>query len=209
MAFKIKSKDEKFFKFLSEHIAIALQSAELLQKIIHDGDELYEAIVEIDKLEKEADSIVEGATRKLNKLFITPIDREDIHMLAEKQDNVVDLIKGTIERMHMYNIGPATDGMKELADVIFKSVKQLEKAVDNLNNLKKEHLKLEARCNRIIILEAKGDQIYRREVARLFRENTNPIEIIRIKEVLTEMEEILDVCEKIAKYLKGIVLKYA
>jgi predicted phosphate transport protein (TIGR00153 family) len=209
MDFRLKPKEEKFFKFLSDHATIARQSAELLEKSIHGKSRIYDAVSEIDELEKRADDIVVGTTRKLNKMFITPIDREDIHILIEKQDDIIDSIKGVIEKMHMYNVGPATDGMKELANVVFKCVKQLDKAVANLDNLKKNHLKLEARCNRIVVLEADGDQLYRREMAKLFRENTNPIEIIKKKEVLSEMEEILDLCEEIAESLKRVVLKYA
>ncbi len=209
MAFRLKPKEEKFFEFLSDHAKIARQSAELLEKLIHDGSDKSEAVEAIDKLEKKADQIVDDTMQKLHKTFITPFDREDIHVLIEKQDDVVDCIKGIIERMHMYNVGPATDGTKELATVVYKCVRQLDKAVAYLGHVKKNNLKLEARCNRIVALEGQGDQLYRAEMAKLFRENTDPIDIIKWKEILAHMEEVLDLCEDLAELLKRVVLKYA
>lgn len=209
MAFRFKPNEEKFFEFLTDHAKIVRQSAELLEEVIENGGDLTDAISRIDKLEKKADEIVGATMSKLHKTFITPFDREDIHVLIEKQDDIVDCIKGTIERMHMYNVGAAAEGTKELATVVFKSVKQLDKAVSYLDNIKKLHLKMEARCNRIVDLEAAGDQLYRSEMAKLFRECTDPIEIIKWKEILTQMEEVLDLCEDQAELLKRIVLKYA
>ena len=209
MAFRLKPKEEKFFEFLSDHAKIARQSAELLEKLIQDGSDTSEAVAAIDKLEKKADQIVDDTMQKLHKTFITPFDREDIHVLIEKQDDVVDCIKGIIERMHMYNVGLATPGTKELATVVYKCVRQLDKAVAYLGHVKKNNLKLEARCNRIVALEGQGDQLYRTEMAKLFRENTDPIEIIKWKEILTHMEEVLDLCEDLAELLKRVVLKYA
>ena len=209
MAFRLKPKEEKFFEFLADHAKIARQSAEFMDQAIQNGNNLADVVFEIDKLEKQADKIVDETMHKLHKTFITPLDREDIHILVEKQDDVVDCIKGIVERMHMYNAGPATEGTKELTVVVVKCVKQLDKAVSYLSNIKKNHLKLEARCNRIVALEAEGDELYRREMAKLFREFKDPVEIIKWKEILTHMEEVLDLCEDLAESLKRVVLKYA
>lgn len=209
MAFRLKPKEEKFFEFLSDHAKIARQSAELLEKVMQNNGDMAEAITEMDKLEKKADKIVDETMAKLHKTFITPFDREDIHILIEKQDDVVDAIKGIIERMHMYNVGTATEGTRELSAVVFTCVKQLDKAVGYLDHVKKNHLKLEARCNRIVALEAEGDQLYRQEMAKLFRESKDPIDIIKWKEILTHMEDVLDLCEDLAESLKRVVLKYA
>ncbi|HAK72475.1 MAG TPA: DUF47 domain-containing protein [Sporomusaceae bacterium] len=209
MAFRLKPKEEKFFEFLADHAKIARQSAEIMDQAIQNGTDLAGVVFEIDKLEKQADKIVDDTMHKLHKTFITPLDREDIHILVEKQDDVVDCIKGIVERMHMYNAGLATEGTKELAVVVVKCVKQLDKAVSYLSNIKKNHWKLEARCNRIVALEAEGDELYRREMAKLFRECKDPVEIIKWKEILTHMEEVLDLCEDLAESLKRVVLKYA
>ena len=209
VGFRLKPKEEKFFEFLSEHADMARESAALLENVIQNNIDIEDAITEMDNLEKQADQIVDKTMAKLHKTFITPFDREDIHILIEKQDDVIDCIKGIIERMHMYHVGPATEGTKELAAVVLKCVKQLDKAVGYLDNVKKNNLKLEARCNRIVALEAEGDQLYRREMAKLFRESTDPIEIIKWKEVLTHMEDVLDLCEDQAELLKRVVLKYA
>ena len=209
MAFRFKPKEEKFFEFLSDHAKLARQAAELLEELISNARDIGEVMADIDELEKKADDIVDDTMRMLQKTFITPFDREDIHVLMQKQDDVIDGIKGIIERMLMYNAGPASEGTKELARVVFKSVKQLDKAVSYLDSIKKSHLKLEARCNRIVDLEAEGDLLYRKEVAKLFRESKDPIEIIKWKEILTNMEDVLDLCEDLSELLKRVVLKYA
>lgn len=209
MAFRFKPKDEKFFDFLSEHAGLLKQSTELMSEVLFEGADRAAAIEQMDKLEVKADEIVANTMRRLHNTFITPFDREDIHVLMEKQDDIIHCIKGVVELMHIYDVGEAKEGTQELATVLVRCAKQIDKAVGYLDNLKKSHLKLEARCNRIIDLEGEGDQIYRQAMAKLFRENTDPIEIIKWKEILANMENVLDLSEGLAKSLKRVVLKYA
>lgn len=129
-------------------------------------------------------------------------------ILIEKQDDVIDCIKGIIERMHMYNVGPATEGTKELADVVLKCVKQLDKAVGYLDNVRKNNLKLEARCNRIVALETKAISCIGARWPNCFVKTPIPSKLSG-KKCLTQMEEVLDLCEDQAELLKRVVLKYA
>ena len=209
MAFRFKPKDEKFFDFFADHAKLLKQSAELMSEVLFEGADRAAAIEQMDKLEEQADEIVADTMRRLHNTFITPFDREDIHVLIEKQDDIIHYIKGVVELMHIYDVGEAKEGTQELAAVLVRCAKQIDKAVGYLNNLKKTHLKLEARCNRIIALEGEGDQIYRNSMAKLFRENTDPIDIIKWKEILSTMEDVLDLSEALAKSLKRVVLKYA
>ncbi|CUH94611.1 hypothetical protein P22_0677 [Propionispora sp. 2/2-37] len=209
MGFRLKPKEEKFFQLLSEQAKLVQKSADILSLAMHEQDKIVELMGLIDSVEKEADNIVDKVTAKLQKTFITPFDREDIFTLTQKLDDVVDSIKGIIERMHLYNVGTTTTGVQGLTELVVKSAKQIEKAVSYLDDVKKSHLKLEARCSRLMELEAEGDRLYREEMGKLFRDCKDPIEIIKWKEILTNLEDVLDLSEDIADSLKKVVLKYA
>lgn len=209
MGFRIKPKDEKFFQLLGEHSALLKISADLLYAGIHKEDKLEDLIDKIDTVEKQADEIVGRVTEKLHKTFITPFDREDIYTLIQQMDSVIDCNKGVVERMHLYNITTVSEGAKELAELVVKAAKQIEKAISYLDDMKKSRLKLEARCTRIVEIEADGDSVYRLEMSKLFRECTDPIELIKWKEILTQLEEVLDLSQDVADALKRVVLKYA
>ncbi len=209
MAFRLKPKEEKFFEFLAEHAAIAKEASDVMVQAFEDQDRMAEILTTAETLEQEADELVEKILKKLHKTFITPFDREDIFALAQKLDDLVDSMKGIVDKVHMYNIGDASPEVRELVSLVHASVGQVAKSISYLSELKKQHLKIEARCNRIMSLESEGDVLYRREMAKLFREGCDPVEIIKWKEILTSLEETLDICEDITQLLKRVVLKYA
>jgi predicted phosphate transport protein (TIGR00153 family) len=209
VGFGIKPKDEKFFDYLIEQVELVKTSADVLHQAIYEHEQLDQQVESIDDLEKQADDIVINISEKLQKTFITPLDREDILTLTQRLDDIVDCVKGIIERMQIYNVMTVSTGAREMAEIVLKAAKQVQKAVCYLPDIKKSHLKISARCSRIVELEAEGDRIYRYEMGKLFRECTDPIEIIKWKEILSNLEELLDMCEDVADSLKRIVLKYA
>lgn len=209
VAFRLKPKEEKFFEYLTNHAELMGEIAELAHAALHHNQPLADLVKSADEIEHKADAIVEKITKKLHKTFITPFDREDIFTLAEKLDDIVDCLNDIIERMHIYNVGPTSLEVRQLADIMVKSVNQLRKSISYLDNLKKYQLKIEARCNRVLTLEAEGDTLYRQEMAKLFRECKDPVEIIKWKEILSMMEEVLDTCATVTGALKRVVLKYA
>jgi uncharacterized protein Yka (UPF0111/DUF47 family) len=209
MAFNIKPKEEKFFEYFVEASELIKDSADLLCEAMDGQKEVEDCMQKIEVLERKVDDVTDTAIGKLNKTFITPLDREDIYAIAQKLDDVADNIQNTVVKMYLYNASPASEGAKELAKVLLKATKQMEKAFSQLSTIKKHRLKLQARCSRIVVLEDKGDRLYREEVAKLFRECKDPIELIKWKEILSELEKTLDICEDVANLLKGVVLKYA
>lgn len=209
MSFQLKPADEKFFDHIMEITEVIKVAADILENALRQPDKVEEIMQTMDDYEKQADEITGKILTRLNKTFITPIDREDIYSLANKLDDIVDGIQGSVERLHLYNAGKASDGAKELAELITKSARQINKACGCLEDIRKSRLKLEARCSRIEKLESKGDKLYRQEVARLFRKGADPLEVIKWKEILTQMEDVLDHCEDVADLLKGVLLKYA
>lgn len=209
MGFKLKPKDNKFFEYLSEITERIEEAAIILQEAVNEPGSAEDCLKKAEEIEEKTDQTVAKIRTKLHDTFITPIDREDIHLLAHKMDDLVDGIEGIIERMVLYNVGPASEGTKELVNLIYKSAKQLRKSCGYLDDMKKSRLKIGARCDRIVELEAEGDHLYRKEMAKLFRECSDPIEVIKWKDILMELEGLLDICEEVADMIKGVVMKYA
>ena len=209
MGFGLKPKEEKFYGYLLENTQLIRDAADILQEALNDHERLPELMIAIDELEKRADANTAKIVGLLHKTFITPLDREDIYSIAHKLDDVIDCIQGIIERMELYNAGMASQGAKELGELVGKSAKQIDKAFEHLPQIKKQKEKLEERCERISSYEAQGDRLYREEMAKLFRECNDPIEIIKWKEILLHLEEALDISEDIANLLKGVIVKYA
>lgn len=209
MAFNLKPKEEKFFQTLAEHSMLVREATELLHSAIADRSQVPELMKKINETERIADEIVDRILAKLHKTFIAPMDREDIFTLAKKLDDIIDCIKAAIERMELYNIDEPSERIREMAELILKCGKQVEKAIFSLQDMKKERLRLQARCERIIDMEARGDELYRQEMGKLFRECTDAINIIKWKEILVNLEEVLDLSEDVATSLKRVVIKYA
>lgn len=209
MGFGLKPREEKFYGYLLENTEIIRNAAEILQLALNQEGDLPELMAQIDALEKKADVNTAKIVGLLHKSFITPLDREDIYAIAHKLDDVIDCIQGVIERMELYNAGTASEGARELGTLVAKTSKQIDKAFSYLPEIKKQREKLEERCAKIIEFEALGDRLYRQEMAKLFRESTDPIEIIKWKEILLHLEETLDISEDIANLLKGVIVKYA
>ena len=209
MAFNLKPKEEKFFQTLAEHSMLVREATEILHSAIADRSQVPELMKKINETERIADEIVDRILAKLHKTFIAPMDREDIFTLAKKLDDIIDCIKAAIERMELYNIDEPSERIREMSELILKCGKQVEKAIFSLQDMKKERLRLQARCERIIDLEARGDELYRQEMGKLFRECTDAIDIIKWKEILVNLEEVLDLSEDVATSLKRVVIKYA
>lgn len=209
MAFNLKPKEEKFFVTLAEHALLVREATEILHQAIANRNQIPDLMVRITETERQADEIVGRIMVKLHKTFIAPMDREDIFTLAKKLDDIIDSIKAAIERMDLYNIEEPSERIQDMSELILKCGKQVEKAIFSLQDMKKERLRLQARCERIIDIEARGDELYRQEMGKLFRECTDAVAIIKWKEILVNLEEVLDLSEDVATALKRIVIKYA
>lgn len=129
--------------------------------------------------------------------------------MATKLDDVVDFEQGIMQRMELYKAGKLTPGAAELASLLAQCTEEMVQAFTLLNNIKGNQRKILEHTNKIGELESQGDNIYRREVALLFDTCSDPIEIIKWKEILEHMENALDHCECIGDLLRGVVMKYA
>jgi uncharacterized protein len=160
---------------------------------------------QIKRLEHECDEISHEILRRIDRTFITPIDREDIHRLAVRLDDVIDLIDGGVRQLALFGISEPTPQSRRLSEIIVAITAEVVAAVAALEKQKG----VTAHCIRIKQLESEGDVGYYEAVASLFREKTEPIELIKWKDVYENMEACIDRCEAVAHVLESVVLKHS
>ena len=207
--FNFKQKDDEFFDLFLESAKFFHQGALVLDEVMTDYTLANAKVEEINRIEHEADAINDRIIDKLNLTFITPIDREDIYALANDLDDGVDLLQGILQRYEMYRMGKSMTGAINLTKLLITSTEEIVRAVSYLGNIRKNQVQILDASHKISRYESDGDLIYRSEVAYLFDNEKDPIELIRWKDVLEQLEDTLDHCELIADMLRGVVMKYA
>jgi predicted phosphate transport protein (TIGR00153 family) len=205
---RLLPRDEKFFDLFTSVASISLAAAKLqLDLLKADGLRRGPIVDAIKRLEHEADEITQEVVTRLDRVFITPLDREDIHLLASRLDDVVDLIDGTSHRVQMYHAGEAPSGAILLAEVVVRATEALLVAVQSLEK-NKDRKVLEA-CAEIKRMEEQGDSVYHEWVARLFDGSPDPLVVIKWKEIYDTMENTLDHMEDVGNVLESISIKHA
>ena len=198
-------RDEAFFNMFGEIAKRMTTSAKLLCQLFAEPQRLDHYAAAIKRVEHEADAITHDIIARIDKTFVTPIDREDIHLLASRLDDVVDLIDGTARRAAMFHITDGKDSAKRLCDVLIRATDAIEAAVKNVKNSKV----VVARSREIKASEEEGDALYHEAVGALFRGTPDPIEVMKWKELYDTIERALDQCEDVANVLESISLKHA
>ncbi len=199
-------RDEKFDELFREQANNILKAAQLLVALYEDFQEVEKRVAEIKFLEHKGDQLTHELMMKLNRTFITPFDREDIHALGSALDDVLDLMDAAAGRLVTYKVGQVTPGARQLTKVILHAAEILRQAVFHLN---KPDQVLEY-CEKLSLLEEEADRIKGECVARLFESSTaEPVEIIKWKEIYEVLESTTDKCEDVADVLEAVVLKAA
>ena len=203
-------KDRKFFPLFENGSANLVEIAQVLVKLLTSTDEgeKQELTKKIEDLEHKGDEITHQIYLELGKNFITPFDREDIHLLATVVDDIADFIHGSSTRIQLYKIHDITPAMKELGNLILQGCQDLDKAILELKNLRNLRLIAES-CVRINSMENQADAVFERAVADLFEYEQDAKVIIKYKEVLSSLETATDKCEDAANVLESILIKHA
>ena len=203
-------KDRVFFPLFEQASANLIKLGEKLKEAVNSEDDSRrkELYGEIEDLEHKGDEITHHIYLELGKNFITPFDREDIHLLASAIDDVADYIHGSATRMNLYNIVEITTPIKELADLISQACYDVDKAVRELRNLKNIR-NIADSCVRINSLENQADKVFDKAVADLFEYEKDAIKLIKYKEVLAALETATDKCEDAANVMESILVKHA
>ena len=198
-------RDEKYFDRFTELAKRIHESALIWDKFFNNESPVAIVADQIKRLEHECDEISHEILRRIDRTFITPIDREDIHQLAVRLDDVIDLIDGGIRRVALFGITEPTPQSRRLSQVIVQITAELVAAVSALEKQRGviQH------CIRIKQLENEGDVAYQEAVASLFRERKDPLEVIKWKDVYENMEGCIDQCEAVAHLLESVVLKHS
>lgn len=208
---KFTPKEPKFFPLLKELSEILLSaSKELRESVNHSSaEERTEYYKRIKDLERQGDKLAHRIFDELGTTFITPFDREDIHNLASNIDDVLDGINSSAKRIAIYNPRPISDSGKELCSIIMQGAEQIDLAMNELESFRKNPESLTQCCKTLHDLENHGDDVYEHFIIKLFEEEKDSIEIIKIKEIMHELERTTDSAEKVGKELKNLIVKYA
>jgi uncharacterized protein len=201
---KLFKKDEKFFKIFGQMTIYILEAAELLGVMVRQPEEDLGALAaKIKDLEHKGDELTHSVIDELNKTFITPIDREDIHDLCSALDDVLDLIDSTAVRIVLFRINVPISGVPEMCAVLLNQVKSIGAAVSDLQN--NDHVV--ERCIEINSLENDADRLFQTAIATLFDEVKDPIDVIKRKEIIETLETATDKAEDVANVLESIIVK--
>jgi len=208
MGFTLLPRDTSFFDLFDQLAGKVLDAARALEEMLERWDRLEMRVREMKDLEHECDAITHRTFDKLNLTFITPLEREDIHELASRLDDIVDHIDSTASRLVIYGVKRPTDEAKLLAQVLTRTCIEVQKAVAGLRNLKDP-----ASLSRISVeinrLENESDDILRLALKRLFeRQNGDVLEVIKLKEIYEKLESAVDRCEDVANVIQAVVLRH-
>ena len=200
-------RDTKFFDMFAEIAGNVVEGAQVLSDLLHNYDyaRMADAVQKIKEIEHRGDDMTHRVFIKLNQTFITPLDREDIHLLVSSLDDVLDFINGASDRLLTYKITQPSPSAKVLADIILKQAQELKQAVSQLG---KNHNLLE-HCVEVNRLENEADQVSREAIGRLFDGGYDPITLIKLKELLEVLEQATDKAEDVANVLESVVVKNA
>ena len=201
----IKSNEKQLLGILDDLAKKAVETAEALVVLLSDLNNV-EQIKKIHDLETQADGLTRDIFSELNKTFITPLDREDMQRIASKIDDVIDFMDGIAARMHSYEIKVIPPYTKEMAEELVNSTKEVEYMISKLQRIKNPQDMIE-HCRNTSDIEHKVDDLYRDAMRDLFK-TTDPIRIIKLKDIYETMETASDRCVDVADVIEDIVLKY-
>jgi uncharacterized protein len=204
--FNFLPKEVRFYDYFEQQSQNILKAAALLDDLARNFADARAKTHLIKEVEHAGDLITHEIVRKLNTTFITPLDREDIHSLATRLDDVLDYIEAAAERLVVYRIKEPTSACRAFAEVIVKTAEAMDRAIRCLRTMDPGFHEHAVEVNR---LENTADNLLRDSLAALFDEQGDPIEVIKWKEIYETMEIVTDRCEDVANVIEGIILKMA
>ena len=200
---KLIPRDDQFYTLFAQVASKLTGSATLLHELFKDPHKLDQNVAQIKTLEHEADNLTHDTIDRINRTFVTPFDREDIHALAGHLDEVVDLIDGCARRVSIFHIKESRQHGVVLSDVLVRATRCIEDTVKKMKDPKV----VTAANRQLKMLEEEGDALYHEAVEKLFSTSTDPIEVMKWKELYDKLEDAIDQCEDVGNTLQSIALK--
>ncbi|HLZ22333.1 MAG TPA: DUF47 domain-containing protein [Ktedonobacterales bacterium] len=203
----LQPREDRFYRLFEDAAANARYGAELLLTMLNEYSDVEAKAKAIKAVEHKGDELTHEIYDLLNRIFVTPLDREDIAAIASALDDVLDLVEAAADDFVLYGVTEPTPNAIELASVIVSAASQVHEAVSLLRN-RRDRAAVRERLTEINRLENEGDDIYRRGIQELFSQ-PDPVLIIKWKQIYDHLERAIDNCEDVADVLYGVLLKYA
>jgi len=202
-------KDKLFYPLFDEACNNMVEIAKVFENALKsDSVKRIQSFETITLLEKQGDEITHAIMREAGNTFIVPFDREDIQSLAIAIDDVVDYIYGTSKRIDLYKVHTITPAMIRLAEIITESAVELQSAVRQMRSLRNVQ-KVRAHLHTINTLENEADKIMNSTIADMFKKETDAMNLLKMKEVITFLENATDKCEEAAHVIDSVIIKFS
>ena len=205
MAFRLIPREERFYDDFTAMAQQIRHGAQLLDEMLQPDRPVWDKADEIKEVEHKCDFLTHEIIQRLNRTFVTPFDREDIHTLARSLDDVMDAIDASATILRLYQIDAVRPGARELAHLVRQSAEQVVAAIQALEKRKG----VAERAVEINRLENEADRAHQAAVQSLFKDERDAVEIIKWKEIFDFLEQATDRCEDVANVLEGVVVKHA
>jgi uncharacterized protein len=208
---RLMPREGRFFDLFNQHAEFVVEGSRVLVELLRNFDDNGSRTTRVNRileLEHAADRVTRETVSLLHKTFVTPLDRDDIHRLISRMDDVLDLIQDVTEALQLYDIQQLTPEAVQLAELLNECCSRMQKAVRQLAKLQDAAgiLKL---CNEIDSLESQADTVMRTAISKLFREEDDVRQLIKLETVYQLLESATDQCENVANIIEGVVLEHA
>ena len=203
---RLMPKEGRFFDFFNDHAALVVEGAQELNAFLSDMANREAHAQNVSAIEKKTDKITHDTVAMLHQTFITPIDRDDIHKLISRMDDILDLMEDVAECVILYDIREVPDAARKLAEICVSCCERVKTAVGMLSNMDNAKAILKI-CSEIDALESEADRVLRSAMSKLFRDEPDTRQLIKLKAIYELLETVTDRCEDTANVIEGIVLE--
>lgn len=205
---RLMPKEDKFFHLFNEHADLGVQCAKEMLALMTNFDDLEVRVHKIESIEKQADTVTHSTIELLHKTFITPLDRDDIHLLITNMDDILDGLEDAAQSVSLYDIQEVTPEAKRLAEICLSCAEKVQAAVRLLNNMSNAS-SIADYCAELDRLESDADHVMRAAMSKLFRDEPDVRVIIKLKAIYELLETVTDHCADVANIIEGIVVENA
>jgi predicted phosphate transport protein (TIGR00153 family) len=205
---RLLPKEGKFFDLFNEHAELCVKGAKEMVALMTNFDDLEIRVHAIESIEKQADKVTHATLDALHKTFITPLDRDDIHQLISRMDDILDLLEDAAQTISLYDIKAITQEAKRLAELCLACTQKVKEAVALLHNMDNSRQILEI-CKEVDRLESDADHVMRAAMSKLFREEPDVRNLIKLKAIYELLETVTDRCEDVSNIIEGIIVENA
>jgi uncharacterized protein len=202
-----QSNREKYYDLFEELADKLEEGVKLFTEIIGNYEYSEYKVGKLKEIEHEADHITHQVYKRMHRMFLTPMDREDIYLLANKMDSVLDEVESAAVRMYLYRMKEPAKELVQITAILKEAIAKIRKIIFSVRKKQDAALILQL-CVEINTLENEADQLFRSAMVRLFEEEKDAIELIKVKDIIGRIETAVDNCEDVSNVIEGIVLKY-